>query len=195
MNDPLKHLEDFRLGQESGLRYFIGKFGHALRFFAYSIIRDKEAAEEIVSDSFYKLWKGREKVKSFDNIKAFLYISTRNACYDYTDTLKNRVYAEEDALETMICQDVDVLTQIIYAELVQLIVKEVNKLPQQQAAVFRMTCLEGLSTQEVSEKLGTTTSNVYFAKSKAISTLRRAFEHSGFRFFFIFILLINLLTI
>ena len=115
------NLEDFQLGQESGLRYFMAKFGHSLRFFAYSIIRNKATAEEIVSDSFYKLWQRREKVRSIDNIKAFLYISTRNACYDYTGMLKNRVHTEENVLETIVCPNADILTQIIYAELVQLI--------------------------------------------------------------------------
>src|SRR5690606_16352483 len=102
---------------------------------------DKEAAEEIVSDSFYKLWQGRENAKSVESIKAFLYISTRNACYDYSGKLKNRVHSEEDALETLVCQNSDILTQIIYTELIQLIAQEVDKLPQQQAAVFRMTYL------------------------------------------------------
>jgi len=195
MNDPIKYLDDFRLGHESGLRYFMGRFGHSLRFFAYSIIRDKEAAEEIVSDSFYKLWNGRDKVKSIGNMKAFLFISTRNACYDYAGTLKNRMHMGEDVLDTIICKDTDVLTQIIYTELVQLIAKAVNKLPEQQAAVFRMTYLEGLSTREVSEKLGTSTSNVYFAKSKAISTLRRKFEHIDFRLFCILITLYSLFVV
>jgi len=55
------YLRELHDGRESGLHHFIRLHGKPLRFFAFNLIRSKEAAEEIVSDVFFKLWSGRER--------------------------------------------------------------------------------------------------------------------------------------
>src|SRR5690606_26999886 len=130
--------------------------GKSLRFFAYNIIRNKEAAEEIVSDVFFKLWSGRERFATPQKIKAFLYIATRNACYDYLDSPKNRVHYDVDITDQLQHPQPDLLAGIIEAELVELVYQEINNLPEQQAAVFRMSYLEGMTTDEICDTLGIT---------------------------------------
>src|SRR5690606_10950172 len=103
-----------------------------------------------------------EKITSVDSIKSFLYIATRNACYDYVGSPKNNLETEAEALADLVNSEADILTRMIYVELVELIAGEVNRLPAQQAAVFRMSYLEGLTAQEICENLGTTINNVYF---------------------------------
>lgn len=186
MRQTIKYLNDFKRGRESGLKYFMLKFGNSLRFFAYSLTRNKEASEEIVSDLFYKLWERRENVESIDNIKAFLFIAARNACYDYLNSPRNRIKNESEVLEGMAHPETDMLHRMIYSELVELIVMEVDKLPKQQAVVFRMSFLEGMTAEEICLKLGTSVGNVYFAKSKALSTLRRVFERKDLRLYTLF---------
>ena len=83
-------------------------------------------------------------------------------------------------------QDTDILTLIIDAELISLVVKELEKLPQQQASIFRLIYLEGLTTLEICDRLSTTSSNVYFAKSKATATLRKVFEHKDYKLYSLF---------
>lgn len=192
MRQNVKYLNDFKLGRESGLKYFMVKYGNSLRFFSYSITRNKEAAEEIVSDLFYKLWERREAVESVDKIKAFLFISARNACYDYIKSPRNRIKKDCDLLDAMDNHEIDTLHRMIYSELVELIVMEVDKLPKQQAVVFRMSFLEGMTAEEICVKLGTSIGNVYFAKSKALSTLRRVFERKDLKLYTIFFLLTTL---
>ncbi len=176
MNQDLKYVQHIQLGHESGLKFFMSKFGKSLRFFAYSIVQNKEVAEEIVSDSFFKLWNGRDRIKSANSIKSFLFITTQNACYDYVRCPKRKINSDADALEKLVITDADTLTKMIYVELIELVVKEVNKLPEQQASVFKMSYLQELSTQEISKNLGTTSNSVYFARSKALSIIRKALQ-------------------
>ena len=164
-------------GNEIGLRFFMSWYGGQLRFFAYKITRNKEVAEEIVSEAFYKLWQGREKAASAKAIKSFLYLITRNMSYDHIgSSYHNTVDLGEELLWDMVDKQTDILTQIIYTELIKNIVSELDKLPKQQSDVFRLSYLEGLDTQEICEALGTTASSVYFARSKALSALRLIFK-------------------
>lgn len=170
------YLRDLHEGQESGLHHFIGIHGKSLRFFAYSLVRNKEVAEEIVSDVFFKLWNGREGFASAQKVKAFLYIATRNACYDYLDSPKNRVLYDTDVTDELEHPQKDLLVQIIQTELVELIYDEVNNLPEQQASVFRMSYLEGLTTDEISDALGITSNAIFLARSRALARLRIIFK-------------------
>src|SRR5690606_1169547 len=183
MNDS-KYTRNLILGEESGLKYFISKFGRSLRYFAYSITHDKEISEEIVSDAFYKLWQGREKIKTEQSIKSYLYIVTRNACFDHVEKFKNKIYVEEDVLKDMQAVDADFLTKIIYSELLEMIAIEITKLPHQQAEIFRMAYLEGLTPDEISIKLGTSINNVYFAKSSALKTRKKVFKQKNLTYYF-----------
>lgn len=170
----VQHLLD---GQESGLRYFMEKYGEALRFYAYKITRDKEIAEEVVSESFFKLWQNRWKMESSDSIRSFLYLVTKNACFDFLKSAhkKKITYWDEEILSINNPEN-DVLTHMIYVELIEQITEELKKLPRQQAEVFEMSYLKGMETEEICKALNTTISNVYYAKSKALSKIRMAFE-------------------
>lgn len=184
-----KYLKMLQVGDESGLRYFISQYGEQLRFFAYKITKNREVSEEVVSESFYKLWQGREKATSVEAIKSFLYLIIRNACYDYTGSSYHKtVDIGEELLWNTVEQRTDVLTHIIYIELIDQIVAELDKLPQQQAEVFRLSYLEGMDTQEICETLETTVSNVYYARSKSLSALRLIFKEKDISLYMAFLL-------
>jgi len=166
--------------------------GEHLRFFAYKITKNKEVSEEIVSESFYKLWQGREKAKSVAAVKSFLYLITRNACYDHIGSSYHKtVDLGDELLWDTVEGGKDILTHIIYTELIGQIVAELEKLPKQQAEVFRLSYLEGMDTQEICETLGTTASSVYFARSKAISALRVIFKEKDFSIYCALLLFIS----
>lgn len=147
-----------------------------LRFVAYKITRDKELSEEIVSESYYKLWLNRERMDSIDHVRSFLFLVTRRACFDHASAPYRwqKISDGEDLLE-QIMDGTDIHAQIEYAELIEKVAEEINKLPKQQAEIFRMTFLEGANTEDVCKKLNTTVNNVYFARSKALTTLREVF--------------------
>jgi|SRR5690606_31595465 len=191
MKSPSVPLLEFQNGKETGLNFYMLKYGSSLRFFAFSIVKDKGAAEEIVSDSFYKLWKGKGKVKTEDNLRAFLYLVTRNACYDFLDLRVNKISHDSQGLDFLIHPDHNLEAQIIYNELLNAISVELEKMPETQAKIFRLSYLEGLNTNEICELLNTTPNNVYFAKSKAIQTLKAVFKAKNLKYYSVLLMLLE----
>lgn len=173
----IENLYKLQNGSEAALGYFIEKYTDPLLFYAYKFISDKEASEEIVSEAFCKLWNGREKAVSVMSVRSFLYTVTRNACFDFLGTFHKKTFysAEESFLDTTMGYH-DVHADIVYTELIEVLAKELEKLPKQQAEVFRLSYLEGLNTQEICERLGTSASSVYAARSKALSSLKGFFK-------------------
>lgn len=187
-----EHLMDkFRSGNQIAFRHFMNVHLYALTFHAYRICGNKEVAEEIVADTFEKLWQRKDNFRSEINIKSFLYITTRNACLDYIRSAQQRTSNQSVELnEDLILQEIDPLTHLIHAELIQSLVHEIDHLPQRQGDVFRMIYLEGFTTDEICTRLGITPNAVFLAKKKAMTTLRKVFSE---RELFICLIIIPLL--
>lgn len=189
MIDFDREVTNLQQGQESALCFFMDQYSHALHFHAYKFVKNKDVAREIVSDAFVKLWERRLNLDSGERIKSFLYLVTRNECLDYLKQSRNKYQHDEEFLVGLESNEENILTKIIYTELIELIVKEIEKLPKQQGQIFQLSVLEGKETEEICEELGTTANNVYFSRSKAISTLKKVFKHKNISYYHLSLLL------
>ena len=176
MNSSLAQLYALQAGKESALLHFMDVYTEQLRFYAFKLIKDKALAEEITADAFIKLWHNRLKFKDVENIKSFLFLVTRNACLDQVKSLRHKSLHEEALLADLTNPDPDILTQIIYTELLAQIAIEIERLPKQQAEIFQLSFMEGKNNQEICDELGTTVKNVYFSRSKALATIKNSFK-------------------
>ena len=184
-----KQISDLRLGKETALGFLMDRFGHALHIFAFKYIRDKQTALEIVSDAFVKLWERRQHFETIQPIKSFLYVVVRNACLDHLKESRRKYRHEGTDLLEMEDTDQDIIRKIIYTEFLEMVISEIKNLPRQQAKVIQLSMIEGRDIQEVCEELGTTANAVYFAKSKAIATLRRILLQKKVSFHYLVVLL------
>lgn len=190
MVKPEEYLTNLRLGSEAALSYFMDIYSHNLHFFAYKLVRDKDSIPEIISESFVKLWHHRTQFYTVDELKSFLYIVVRNSCLDQAKKGRER-YDHRQMEEALLLPhpENDILTKIIHTELITLLGEALEKLPKQQAAIFRLTILEGKTTAEVCEELQTTASTVYFARSKAVNSLRHVFSKKNISYYHLAIFL------
>ena len=149
-------------------------YSRSLQHFAFSYVKDRGLAEEVVSDIMLKLWNNRMQIKNRSQIKAFLYIATKNACIDRVRT-GHVLPMEPLPVEAgnLIGEAPEVYNRILYTELLQQIEEAVNQLPPSQQRVFRMSFLEGKTTEEIAKETGMTASSIFSQKSKAISVLRK----------------------
>lgn len=148
----------------------------ALRNFAISLVDDGPAAEDIVAEVFVILWKKHEDFETIQNIKAFLYISSRNACINHIKKLQ-RDTVMKSALTNFLSIDYEefALNEMIRAEVLQQIYEAIEALPSQCKKVFKMCYVEGLSNSEVAEHFSISVNTVKNHKVKALGLLRLKF--------------------
>ncbi len=180
---------ELKTGNEKAICFFMKLHSQSLHFFTQNIVKNNQIATEIVSDAFVKLWEKRKDLDQADAIKSFLYVVCKHKSLDYLKQSRNRFAHNDEELEELEWKETDILTKIIYTELIELIALEIEKLPAQQARIFELSYLEGKETFEICEELGTTASTVYFAKSKAISALKDAFQKKNISYYQILLLL------
>lgn len=166
----------FRLGEEKSLEFIIRRFQTELVFFANNILQQLEVAEEIVDDSFLKVWQRRTDFDALPALKSFLYKSVKNACLDYLKSPKNRRHQDIMNIDFEFPSPDDMEAKMIYAELLGLIYREAEQLPLKQKQVFLMSYIEGLSTAEIAGKLAISANAVSINKHEATKTMRKLLD-------------------
>ena len=160
------------------------KFYPVLVLFARKLVRDKPAAEDIVTDVFCKLWQRQPRFPSQQSIKSFLYISTRNACINH---LRRKAYQAgiNNTIRDLSANQTEdfALNQIISCELYRQVNDQLESLPNACRRVMRMSFVQGRSNREIASKLQLSINTVRNQKARGIHLMRKRLRAvSGFGF-------------
>lgn len=156
-----------------------------VQYFATRLIGDAEEARDIVIRTFQTMWRLKTNFASLNNIKAFLYITTRNNCLNYLQ-YRQRQEAGRKAYEARLMEagsDKSVELCMIEAELLQLIHQKIEVLPKKCKEIFKLTYFEGMRAGEIAKLLHISTSTVTTQRSIAIKYLREVLSEEEFLLF------------
>jgi RNA polymerase sigma-70 factor (ECF subfamily) len=166
-------INQFRKGDEHALKDVYELYAGSLFLYAKKILSDKEEeVKDILAESFVKLWERSAEFKGIQNIKAFLYVVTRNACLSYLRRLKKSDSSYKEYHYFTDEKEEPVLNQMIRKEFLALIDKEIETLPEIAKKVFKMIYYEGLSTEQISRQLNMPPQIVRNNKTRALSLLK-----------------------
>jgi RNA polymerase sigma-70 factor (family 1) len=125
-------------------------FYKPLTQFAFSFVKSREMAEEIVSDVFINIWKGRKHLEEIDNLKTYLYISTKNISLKYLLKQHKQVAIAIDALTIELeSKDIHPEQMMVTADMMNKITQAVNHLPPRCKLVYKFIKEDGLRYKEV----------------------------------------------
>ncbi|MEP6750603.1 MAG: RNA polymerase sigma-70 factor [Bacteroidota bacterium] len=129
-------------------------FYHRLNRTAYTFIKLKEPAEEIVSDVFIKVWQMRAKLPEVENLPVYLYTVTKNLCLKYiTRQYKNPV-TSLDIMHFETSIDFNTPEEIcISSDIIKKIRQAFDELPPKCRLILQLVKEDGLRYKEVAEIL------------------------------------------
>ena len=149
---------------------------------AVSMLRDSDAAQDVVQDVFQMLWEKRTTLEIHTAISSFLYAATRHRVLSslkhgkvadrYLATLQNEI--ESGVASTDL--------KIEEKELARKIEEGLNKLPPKMREVFELSRLHEYSYQEISAKLNLAENTVKRQISNALKIMRDAVNRGLFFF-------------
>lgn len=141
--------EDMKAYQQLYDLLFDGLYRFALHF-----VKSPEAAEEIVSDVFVKLWQISSKLSEIENLKVYLFAITRNFSLNYiTKNFKHPVVSIEDVDVESVMAINNIEESYISADTVNQIRQTIQQLPPQCRIIFQLVKEEGMKYREVAEVL------------------------------------------
>jgi RNA polymerase sigma-70 factor (ECF subfamily) len=154
--EKIAHLQTriARLDDQYAYKELFASLYNYLFHFARTLVKSKESAEEIVSDVFIKVWEKRKELETVENLKVYLYVSTRNTAFNYLEKQKRNATApiiEFAAAFTSVYLNPEQL--MISADTLVLIQKAIDQLPPKCRTIFKLVKEDGLKYREVAEVL------------------------------------------
>jgi RNA polymerase sigma-70 factor (family 1) len=168
-------IDRFKTGDEETLRDVYNTYRTRLYYYASKLVLNEQEAEEIVTDTFLKLWERHTNFSSIEKIESFIYKSTRNNCFDVIRRSKRKKLRDEN-LFYFYSKSVQELAdhRLIQSQLMQIIDEEIEKLAPQCRQVFKMGYIEKKSNDEISKELNISINTVKTQKARALKHLRAA---------------------
>jgi RNA polymerase sigma-70 factor (family 1) len=145
--------------------------------FCYSIIHQKESAEEIVNDVFLKLWENRDRTPPIDNPRLYLYVSVKNRSLNYLrDNAGVHTIEISERCDAYIRFDTNPETILLDAEGLRRILAAIDALPPRCKLIFSLIKEDGLKYKDVARLLDLSVKTVEAQLAIALRKLA-TFQH------------------
>ena len=169
-------------GDERAFETLFNAFLPKLYPFIIKFIKSEPAAQEILQETFIRVWLSRDKLSEIDNPGGWLYKVASNECYSYlrksilNNKFLNPITFEPDPVNT---------TQETFSlkELNRVIGEAINKLPAQRKKIYRMSRDEGMSIPEIASVLNLSPNTVKNALVTSLKFIREYLVKYGIIFF------------
>ncbi len=139
---------------ELAFRELFNLFANGLFRFSFSILKNKELAEEAVSDVFFNIWVHRKEISKIENFKSYIFTSARNVSLNYLQKEKRvKSVWMEDLSVTLFIDEICPETELIAKELKMAISIAINNLPEKCKLIYNLAKIEQLKYKEIAEIL------------------------------------------
>jgi len=152
---------------------FAAEYNNLCRY-ALTYLQDEHQAEDVVQDTFIKIWEQKKDLIGSPNIKFYLVTAVRNNCISFLRKLKTQqVHYTENTPEP----DPEPYFNARHheqeaSEQQQKIADALNQLPPKCREVFLLIKLHGMSYKQAAESLDISVKTVENQMGKAIKVLR-----------------------
>lgn len=171
------HIQKITEGNQNYFRLFVDVYSIYLYHFAFGFVKNKEIAEEIVSDVFFDVWQNRSNLESIQNIKSWLLVLTRNKSISYLRKDKGNIYISFDEIEDYQAPQIQSPDYaIISKEEITKINNAIAKLPPKCQLIFSLAKIQGLPYKEIAEMLNISVKTINAHIARAIELISEILE-------------------
>ncbi|MBO9566233.1 MAG: sigma-70 family RNA polymerase sigma factor [Niastella sp.] len=148
-----------------------------LTLMAKNFVNDVQVAEDVVSEVFVRFWQSRKAFQTFNDIRAYLYVSTRNKCYDILRHQKVEQQNERalrlifDASHAVESLD-DMHKEAALVETMNRIYKAIESLPDLYRRVITLLYFENMPIRQIAQELGKTYKATTHLQYRALKQLK-----------------------
>ena len=159
-------------GDEMAFEQVFKSHFKALHAYALTILKDQEAAEEIVQSLFLRLWEKKESLGIQNSLKAYLYRSVYNDSLNYLKHQKVKQKYQNHMVYRMKNETDNAANRVQLSELETQLQKALTQLPEQCRTIFQLSRFEELKYQEIADRLHLSVKTVENQMGKALKLLR-----------------------
>lgn len=171
-------IEDFRLGNDVAFQMLLEKHTGSVYAFLYRMVQDRVAAEDLVQETFIKVWKHLARFDTAKPFRTWLFAIAKNAAYDWLKKKKSLPFSAfaSDGKEEPFADEPDdgLLPDELFfrEESAHELDRVLAELPEKHRSLIVLIYQEGFSLHEAAEISGESYNTVKSRHQRAIRQLK-----------------------
>ncbi|UKJ07651.1 RNA polymerase sigma-70 factor [Solitalea lacus] len=168
-------IELFNLVKQGNKRAFEELYNrHWERLFvlACNKLSSKDDAIDLLQDLFFLFWEKREVILITDSVASYLNVMLKHRVFNFYKHTQVVQKHTDHVKATQNDSDQSTLNQLNFNELNRSLEFEINRMPEKMREIFLLSRVEGLSINEISNRLSISEQTVKNQVSNAIKRLK-----------------------
>lgn len=172
-----KHIEALSKGDSKAFELLFLYYQPKLIYFLNGFIKDEEVTRDMAQDIFFSVWTSREKLSQVNSFKAYLFRMGKNAICNYYDhSLVNDKFEIGQLSHPIVIESVE---EVFFAKELQALIEiTVSQMPPQRKLIYQMSRVDGLSNNEIAERLKINKRTVENHLTSALADIRKVVKMS-----------------
>ncbi len=177
-------------GDEAAFRKLFQGYMPAVYPMIVQVTKSGPAAEDIIQETFLRLWVHRDRLKEIRNPRAWILRIAYFQAFTFLrdQTIHSKAVANLSTDET---NHADTEQFMAFKHTEALVKQAVDKLPGQQNRAYRLSREGGLKTAEIAREMGLSEQSVKNTLVRALKFIREYLEKAGYALLLFFLLLIG----
>ena len=142
---------------------------------ALAFVPEIVAAQEIVSDVFYKILKNPKNLNKITDFDNYIFITVRNQSFSYLKKNKHKVFFDtiDQKEDFMLYEHKNPENSLLSDELFLIVDRAIHNLPPKRKVIFLLVKEEGKRYKEVAQILNISIKTVELQMSLALKSIRK----------------------
>jgi len=171
--DENELLHKIAAGDQRAFKFVFEYYYNHVYVYALHLTKSEPVAEEIVQETFLKLWRQEVELKKIKKLEGYLITLARNRAIDYLRRVKLQIKIRNENDLTWLETHNETEERIILNDTRRIVQDAINQLPPQQKKVFQLCWQEGLKHEEVAEKMNLSVLTVQSYMKLALNAVRK----------------------
>lgn len=172
-------------GDQAVFKRIYDQYSDRIFRYALSFVKDDAWAEEILQDTFLKLWNSRSLLDPTGDIWLYLYVLCKRFCLSRLREIKRSKELQERFFLSIEYEQLHHLDTLEVKDLESFISRVIEILPPRQQEIFHLSRVEGLTHKEIAEKLGISSNTVKNHMVSALKAIRLELDKNDYKYFII----------
>lgn len=181
LNDH-QFLQEISEGNEKAFEQLFRILAPALKPFIFRFTKCSQSSQEIIQDTFIRVWLNRDKVSEISNIKSWIFKFAANECLHY---LRDKTIHEKAVHKLSLNLEgrIEHTSQTVQLnEIKSIIVAAIEKLSPQRKLIYQLSRTENKTIPEISEQLSLSPSTVKNSLVTSLKLIRKHLDQNGYAF-------------
>ena len=167
-------------GDENAFRSLINIYNPVLFPGIHRIVKDPEVSEDILQETYLRLWLYRDKMPTIEHPRAWILKIAYRRAFTFLQVSKNQVKIKEGISRHISGSYVEMEKSLDFNTLNKLVITAVSSLPPQQKRVYQLSREEGYSQNEIADMMGLAPQSVKNTMGRAMQFIRNHIAKSGY---------------